>query len=455
MYDVIIVGGGIAGLTAAYSLHQAGLNILIMESQSYPGGRIRTVAYGDLYAEAGASVITASESAALDLMLELGIEEKIELGDHGVELFLNGRFLRLSRIDGRIQNFRDALSVFRLGMATAARRDGFLPRPSPRLFVAYRHALAAIQAESKMIKFPYDPQARQQWDSETFAEFLNRFHPSLSQYIDLQLKVTAGELSKRISLFWGLVTFHWNVDARFYWLRGGTSMLPNTLARRLESHLRMDSHVDRIFFSKSSGVGRVRFCSGGRTFEEQSKAVIVATPPDSVLKLVEEIEPRKRQALESVRFGAYIVVHLVCRRRFWEQKIKTGYLNCAGVVFADLLDSTKEQTGHTGILACFLAGPEAQAYAEASEEVIMQAVQDSLDRVFPLWRLELLEWRLFRWPRAIPYFPPHYGRHLQELRRGQNNIFFCGDYTQGAGINDAILSGQIAAKSTFEYISGR
>jgi monoamine oxidase len=385
-------------------------------------------------------------------MHEIGIEEKIELGDHGVELFLNGRFLQLSRIDGRIQNFRDALSLFRLGLSTAVRRDGLLPWPSPRLFIAYRHALAKIQAEARKIDFPYDPEARQQWDSESFGEFLDRFHPGLRRYIDLQLKVTAGELSEHISLFWGLVTFHWNVDARFYWLRGGTSVLPNALAQRIGSRLRLEAPVDRISLSTSSGVSRVRFCSGGRNFEEQSKTVIVATPPDSVLKLVEEIEPRKRQALESVRFGAYVVVHLVCRRRFWEQNIQTGYLNCAGVVFADLLDSTKGQPGHTGILACFLAGPESRAFVDASEKVIMHAVEEGLDRVFPAWRPELLEWGVFRWPHAIPYFPPNYGHHLRELRRSQKSLFFCGDYTQGAGINDAVLSGQIAAKSAFEYI---
>ena len=42
-YDVIVIGGGFAGVTAARELRQAGLSVLILEARNRLGGRTFTV----------------------------------------------------------------------------------------------------------------------------------------------------------------------------------------------------------------------------------------------------------------------------------------------------------------------------------------------------------------------------------------------------------------------------
>src|SRR5215210_1281791 len=53
--NIVILGGGLAGLSAAYELKRAGHNITILEARKAPGGRVRTLTdFSDgLYAEAG------------------------------------------------------------------------------------------------------------------------------------------------------------------------------------------------------------------------------------------------------------------------------------------------------------------------------------------------------------------------------------------------------------------
>ena len=57
VYDVIIVGAGIAGLEAANRLKQSGLDILLLEGRNRLGGRIFTDAIGDNRVDLGASWI--------------------------------------------------------------------------------------------------------------------------------------------------------------------------------------------------------------------------------------------------------------------------------------------------------------------------------------------------------------------------------------------------------------
>jgi monoamine oxidase len=108
---IIIIGAGMAGLSAGYELTQAGHDVTILEARSIPGGRVHTIRepFSDgLYAEAGAARIPDNHDLTLkyvklfDLPLEPMYPPKLSA------LQVNGSSKQELTTDG----FTNALSQF-------------------------------------------------------------------------------------------------------------------------------------------------------------------------------------------------------------------------------------------------------------------------------------------------------------------------------------------------------
>ena len=74
MFDVVVVGGGIAGLTVAYRLLTAGWQVICLEADLVPGGNVRTDRVGGLLCESGAhNVLEEPVGPVCRLAQDLGI----------------------------------------------------------------------------------------------------------------------------------------------------------------------------------------------------------------------------------------------------------------------------------------------------------------------------------------------------------------------------------------------
>ena len=71
--DVVVVGAGLAGLTAADALHAAGRTVTVVEARAAVGGRIKTLTDGDLCLDLGATWHWSNQSAMGALAAELGL----------------------------------------------------------------------------------------------------------------------------------------------------------------------------------------------------------------------------------------------------------------------------------------------------------------------------------------------------------------------------------------------
>ena len=80
--NVVILGGGLAGLAAGFELKQAGHNITVLEARKFPGGRVETIrnfANGQ-YAEAGATSFPASHNFTYGYATDFGLPPRTREG---------------------------------------------------------------------------------------------------------------------------------------------------------------------------------------------------------------------------------------------------------------------------------------------------------------------------------------------------------------------------------------
>ena len=77
MQDAIIVGGGIAGLTAGYLLQEKGLDISVVEKRQQPGGRIQSGSYDGFIYEKGPDSIDVSDPWIDEFVANLGLNSDV------------------------------------------------------------------------------------------------------------------------------------------------------------------------------------------------------------------------------------------------------------------------------------------------------------------------------------------------------------------------------------------
>ncbi|MGL3104520.1 NAD(P)/FAD-dependent oxidoreductase [Bradyrhizobium sp. BR 1432] len=110
-YDVVIVGGGFTGLTAAYDLTKAGRKVAVLEADSRPGGLAGTFAFTDgVRIEKFYHHWHNHDLNVPELVRELGMDGDVVTLPTNTGMFFNGRLWRLSTpLD--LLRF-DALSLF-------------------------------------------------------------------------------------------------------------------------------------------------------------------------------------------------------------------------------------------------------------------------------------------------------------------------------------------------------
>lgn len=182
MRDVVVVGGGLAGLSAAWRLRH--WDVALLESDHRVGGRIRSERRGAYWLNWGGHVLAGPGSSTDALLNDVGITA-VDVPGSLQGLSMNGRFIRRGRIETyplRIpMPLADRAAVFGTGAKVAAAVARYVR------VVRQRPGESGAQRQQRIYDFEND---------RTFADFVGNLPADAAALFKVTVTRSAGEMDE-------------------------------------------------------------------------------------------------------------------------------------------------------------------------------------------------------------------------------------------------------------------
>ena len=355
--DVIVVGAGLAGLTAARDLVRRGKSVVVLEARDRVGGRTLAQATqsGEML-DVGGQWIGPGQDRVLALANEFGLKTYPQPHDGA----------KLLKIEGKLRTYEGDIPALPL----LAKLD--LARMFPQL---------DKMASSIPLDAPYTAEHAQAWDNITL-ESWKREHIRTSKaraLLDIVAQsvfgAEAGDLSFLFFLFYlrsgGSLERLINIagGAQETRILGGTQQISDRLAASLGDALVLKSPVRAI---QHGGDGVKVIADTG---EYNGSYVVVATPPFLAGRIAYDplLPALRAQLTQRLPMGSIIKCIMVYDKPFWRDAGYSGEIAsdegplCA--VFDDSPEGSRE-----GSLIGFIAGDAARVWTEKTRDERREAI---------------------------------------------------------------------------------
>jgi protoporphyrinogen/coproporphyrinogen III oxidase len=435
--DAVVIGGGIAGLAAAWDLRNR--DVVILEAAQRLGGRIRSEPRDPYWMNLGAHVFSGPGSATGRLVADVGVES-LPVPGHLVALELNGRLL----VGGRPE-----LYPFRLPLRRAERVA--LVRAGARLRVAvarYERVAKPLPGES-----PAETRRRllAHGDDQTFSEWLGplpgdaelMFRATVTRSTAEPEEITAGAGTGYFALVWS------SSSGLSRNIVGGAGTLIDGIAAELGDKVTLGTEVQEV--AVEGELVRVRYREGGADRELRARHAIVATKAYDSARLIRDLPAETSSALNAIPHGPTVVMAILTnekRRMPWDDLYALATPKRAfNMLFntVNVLRPRSSVRAPGGSLMVYRAAHAALEMFEQPDAVVEQAFLDDLYAIYPDARGIVSETILLKLPRMLPYATPGRAALQPALERPLGRVHLAGDYLGGVYTDTAISSGQEAA----------
>ena len=447
---VVIIGGGIAGLVAAFELRRQGHEPLILEAQNRVGGRVKTIrdfAPG-LYAEAGAMRIPRVHDLTLAYCDLFGLEMRpFVMGNPRTLAFIDGKRMTMAEADEHPEQLPFELAEHERGKTWSQLWDEATSE------FRQRYAEGGVGSLDALLR---------EFDQYSIREFLIMRGFSEGA-IELYGVMSFRESNMNAAVVEQLREIVGRSFEDMQEIVGGMDRLPYAFYEHLKPYVRFGAAVTAIEQDPDSVT--VHYQGPAGRFSVSGDYAICAIP-FSVLRDIEMLgtpfSRPKQKAIRELNYNASSKILFQVRRRFWEQE--DGIVG--GTTVTDLpirricYPSYSDPNDERGtLLASYTWGQDALRWgAMDAEDAIEQALED-VAQIHPSIASEfevgaVHNWYDDPWARgAFALFEPEQQTRLQEsIVAPEGRIHFAGEHTSlyHAWIQGALESGIRAAKEVHE-----
>ena len=446
MAETLIIGGGISGLTCAYLLMKAGLDVELLEAGDHVGGCIASLRQDGYLLEAGPNSLRIENQETLDLISTTGLMSRLQPASAAA----TNRFI-----------LRDGKPI-----ATPGSLAGFM-----------RTLLFSRSAKLRMLKEPLVKRGNAP-DESVYSFFSRRVGREIADYAVSPFVngIYAGDPAK-LSIRSAFPKLWEMEQQKGSMLRGalggsgtsnklprsrrgiasftnGLAELTGAMEKELGARVRRGTMVDSI-----DGVaGNYVVNAGGKTFS--AKRVVLATPAYVASQLVQPFSIEAAVGLRSIPYPPVTVVYLgfdasQCKGvpdGFGVLIPQLEHREILGCIFTSSIFPDRAPVGKK-LLTVLVGGALSPELARRDDAEIYSSALTTLRSIFGVSGEPEFQ-ALRKWERAIPQYDiGHHDRmtQLENLERAQKGLYLLANYRGGIAIGACIRNAtQLAARLVLE-----
>ncbi|MEH2309446.1 flavin monoamine oxidase family protein [Nostoc sp.] len=368
---VLVVGAGIAGLTAAYRLRQAGVPVDIIEARNRVGGRMRSLANAagtGVTVELGGEFIDTDHTKLRSLAQELGLTI--------VDVLATDKDLvpETWYFQGRKIPELEIINYF-IPLARKIDEDLVAIGDGDVTYRSYSQAAFAL-------------------DNTSIAEYLQQaqINPILQEMLYVSYTTEYGREAAEQSCLNLLFLIGTNTDTfsvygesdERYTIRGGNDQVPRLLANYLANVIQTETELEAICI-RPDGRYRVSLKSGYKIFDRTYERILL-TLPFTTLRLVKldvNLPAFKKKAIAELGYGTNAKLITAYQQKLWRTKYNSTAATFTDTGFQNTWEPSRYQKGPKGLITNFTGGEHGLSLGKGSAESQAQILLPQLDRIFP------------------------------------------------------------------------
>jgi protoporphyrinogen/coproporphyrinogen III oxidase len=431
----LVVGAGIAGLTAAYRLARAGIQVKVLEASDRVGGRMSSDRVNGHIIDRGAQFLSSEYSLLLSLAKESGCAPRIHETSRWNAIVRDG-IPRAMRGDNPMDALTSGLLNFpswiRLGWRTWQSRD----------------VLQRVPLNDYSQWAGFDTEDTATWCDRAMdapiKEFI--FEPMLQGFYFQSPEETSRALA------WVLAAFGYR-RARTLTCADGIGTLPEALAMNLD--ITFNTTVHSIHIGQDVTVAT----SAG---DLRSDFAVLAVPASAASRLYSHEANELERYLMGTPYSSSINVMCLTTQAF---RLPEHLQSVYGLliprqerqdVVAITIERNKRREGSDQgqVLNIMVSNDSARRMMPLPDEAIVQCVLREAGRYFPGLEAQLETFRVYRWPEAEPLSKVGRANALQrypaQCQTARPRVLLAGDYMSMPYTEGAAESGAWAARLAAE-----